>query len=464
VQRLLLIVLVAASYFLLAGAGSPALAALLALAVALAAAAPPAKIFAAAAQTRALDLPLVALAAALALQVTPLPAALVNALSPHRAAVTAALRVTPLGAAPPAWLTLSVDPQATLIALGTFGLGVLSYWGARAAFAAGGNTRAFCRALTLIAAAAAVLALVQRAVAPRHMLFLFEPDTRSAAPYGAFVNRNHFAAWLLLACGPAIGYFIARLRTHPLRGHFRASIGQVMSSGIVFATPAVMLIIGALLSTMSRSAVAGLGAAAVSGWWLARPRLTIERTSLPATLGLIGSALLVFVLFVDTDGWAERLEQGFAADLKLSRLSIWRESLPVVRDFWLTGSGAGTYSDAMTYYQESRVWVGSMRRWAHFNTAHSHYLQLLAEGGLLLALPVGWALYGLISLGIRAVRADKGEMFWVRVGAAASLAGLAVQSIWEVALRMPANAVLAGALTGLLLYRRDAAPAPARRI
>ena len=46
-------------------------------------------------------------------------------------------------------------------------------------------------------------------------------------------------------------------------------------------------------------------------------------------------------------------------------------------------------------------------------------------------------------------------MFWVRVGAAAGLAGLATQSIWEVALIMPANAVLAGVVGGLLLYRRD---------
>ena len=46
-------------------------------------------------------------------------------------------------------------------------------------------------------------------------------------------------------------------------------------------------------------------------------------------------------------------------------------------------------------------------------------------------------------------------MFWVRVGAAAGLAGLAVQSIWEMSLIMPANAVLAGVLAGLLLYQRE---------
>jgi hypothetical protein len=112
----------------------------------------------------------------------------------------------------------------------------------------------------------------------------------------------------------------------------------------------------------------------------------------------------------------------------------------------------------MVVYQESRVWIGSMRRWAHFNNAHSHYLQVVCEGGLLLAVPSLWALGALTLLGYGAVRSDKGEMFWVRVGAAAGLAGLAAQSIWEISLIMPANAVMAGVLGGLLLTVENAAP------
>jgi hypothetical protein len=41
---------------------------------------------------------------------------------------------------------------------------------------------------------------------------------------------------------------------------------------------------------------------------------------------------------------------------------------------------------------------------------------------------------------------------------------LATQSIWEVALIMPANAVLAGVVGGLLLYRRDAMKQDSRPI
>ncbi|HUQ86212.1 MAG TPA: O-antigen ligase family protein [Vicinamibacterales bacterium] len=464
-QRLLLVLLVAVSYLLFAGGRPWTLGPLLAIAVAAALMAPR-RTFAILGPWRALDLALLALAGAMALQLVPLPASIVSMLSPHRVEITTATRMAQFGGAAPAWVTLSVDPNATLVSLASVVLGVLALWSSRATFSAGGSTRSFCRALTIIGTLFAVAALLQKAVSPRSVLFMIEPDARSASPFGAFVNRNHFGGWLLMVASPVAGYFVARTKIHPLRrGRWRESIGQVMRSGIVFTAIALIAIVGVLLATLSRSALTGLGVAALVGWRLGRPRLNTERTSLPAALGVIGAVMLIVMVFVDVDRWATRVAESFdTTPAPLSRTAIWQESLPVARDFWLTGTGAGTFSDAMIVYQESRVWIGAMRRWAHFNNAHSHYLQVACEGGLLLCVPVLWALVALARLGYRAVRSDKGEMFWVRVGAAAGLAGIAVQSIWETSLIMPANAVLAGVLGGLLLYRRevrrDAGPSP----
>ena len=457
-QRTLLLLLVAASYLLFAGGRTWTLAPLLTIAAAAAMVAPR-RTFSFPTSDRALDVALVALLLAIGMQLMPLPAAMVAAVSPHAAEVRAAIQFSAFGQPAPSWTTMTVNPPATRVALGTVVLGVLAFWTARGKFGAGGSTRTVCRTLAFLGALAAVMAVIQRAVAPRTVLFLIEPESRSATPFGAFVNRNHFAAWLLLVAAPVCGYCVARLRIHPTsRGHWRQSIGQILSSGAVYTALAVFVQIGVLLVTLSRSAVAGLGMAALTFWGLGRARVAIEieRTRLPAALGLAGAALLMLVLFVDVEGWAKRFEHSFGADAAaLSRQTIWRESLPVMRDFWLTGSGAGTYADAMTLYQQSRVWVGSMQRWAFFNNAHSHYVQVASEGGLLVGVPALLVLVLTAKLGLRAVRADKGEMFWVRAGAAAGLAGLATQSLWEVALIMPANAVLAGVVGGLLLYRRD---------
>jgi O-antigen ligase len=455
VQRALLILLFATSYLLFAGVTPWALGALLVIA-AITALASPRSTFSFHPKTKALDVALLALVAAVALQILPLPASLVATLSPNAAALRESVQFAPLGTAPPAFVALSVNPDATLLSLGTVVLGVLSFWSARSVFNAGGGTRLFCKALAFLGALAAALAVIQKAVAPRAALFVLVAEARSASPFGAFINRNHFAAWMLMVATPVAGYCIARMRIHPTRrGRWRESIGQILSSGAVFTTIAAVLMIGVMLLTLSRSALAGLATGALTGWVLGKPRLNIERTSVPALLGLIGAVLLVIVAFVDIDAWAGRLEQSFSAAGEFDRITIWRESLPIAQDFWLTGSGAGTYSNAMTVYQQTRVWVGAMQNWAHFNNAHSHYVQVAAEGGLLLGIPAIWSLITVAVLGWRAVRADKGEMFWVRIGAAAGLAGLAVQSIWEVSLLMPANAVLAGMLAGLLLYQRE---------
>jgi O-antigen ligase len=462
VQRLLLILLVALSYLLFAGGRPWTLAPLLAIALG-AALITHRRTFAIFGSWRSLDLALVALLIAIGIQAVPLPASIVDTLSPHRPAIMAATRLEQFGAASPAWTTLSVNPSATLIALASVALGVITFWTARATFSAGGSTRAFCRALAFFGTIVALMAILQKAVTPRSVLFMLEPDARSASPFGAFVNRNHFAGWLLMVAAPVAGYFVARTKTRPLRrGGWRESIVQIMSSGIVFTAVAVMAIVGILLVTLSRSALAGLAAAALAGWWLGRPRLNTERTNLPAALGYIGAVLLMLVVFVDVDRWATRLVDSFDSDpTPLGRITIWQESIPIARDFWLTGTGAGTFSDAMSVYQQSRVWIGAMQKWARFNNAHSHYLQVACEGGVLVLVPALWALLALAKLGYRSVRSDKGEMFWVRVGAAAGLTGLAVQSIWETSLIMPANAVLAGVLGGLLLYRREVRPAAA---
>ena len=214
---------------------------------------------------------------------------------------------------PASWTTLSVNPDATLLSLGTVALGTLSFWIARAVFSAGGSTRSFCRAMAFLGVAAAVDGGdPESRFAAQSVLFLVEPDARSASPFGAFVNRNHFAAWLLMVAAPVVGYSIARMHIHPAR---RGAVARVdrpdHELGRVFTAIAAMIMVGVLLLTLSRSALAGLGCAAIVGWWLGRPRLRIERTSVPRMLGMAGAAVLMVVLFVDVDGWATRLEHTF---------------------------------------------------------------------------------------------------------------------------------------------------------
>ncbi|MEO8681236.1 MAG: O-antigen ligase family protein [Vicinamibacterales bacterium] len=451
-QRALLLLLIAVSYLLFAGGPAWTSGPLLALAAATVAVAPRRtlsfpRVF------RPLDLALGALIAGIVLQIIPLPPAAVAVLSPHAATVRTTLDISPLGAATPTWTTLSLDAAATVSALGPLMLGTVAFVSTRSAFPAGGS-RQFCRWLALIGAAAALLALYHRSVATGLVLGVLRPEARSANPFGAFVNRNHFGAWLLMMSAPVAGYLVAHVKTHPgyrTRGLLRESL----TSGGLLVAVAGMMMVGALLLTVSRSSLVGLAAAVGAGALLAQRRLHIKSISLRLLFAGVVAAVLIGVLFVDLRSWAQRIDAGFVEEgIGASRRVIWAETVPIVRDFPITGTGAGTFSPAMVVYQQTRLWVGSVQRWSHFNNAHSHYLQVAAEGGLLLALPAAAGLILLFALAWRAINGDRGEIFWVRAGAAAGLAGVAVQSIWEVPLVMPANAIVCGVLAGLVLHQR----------
>jgi len=122
----------------------------------------------------------------------------------------------------------------------------------------------------------------------------------------------------------------------------------------------------------------------------------------------------------------------------------------MVSDFWLTGVGAGAYEHGMLVYQE-----GS--RFFFFNHAHDEYLQLLTEGGVVMLLLVVLGLVLLARTVRQRLAGDESSHRFVRIGAAAGLAAVAVQSIWETGLRAPANLLLAALLAALAVVdRRDA--------
>ena len=117
----------------------------------------------------------------------------------------------------------------------------------------------------------------------------------------------------------------------------------------------------------------------------------------------------------------------------------------MIRDFWLTGTGAGTYETVMLVYQRSMPEI-------RFNTAHNHYLQFLAEGGLLLGAPLLLAVRGLWRDAGEMITTDDSAMYFVRAGAICGLAGAAAQSLWDTGLTTPANAYLAAVLVAFLVH------------
>jgi O-antigen ligase len=172
---------------------------------------------------------------------------------------------------------------------------------------------------------------------------------------------------------------------------------------------------------------------------------------LSATRKMVITSCLVLVI-CGAVAWTgiDRLAGRFAEidDRTVSyRRGAWADAWRVATLFPYTGTGLNTYGTSMLLFQEH-----DLAR--HYREAHSDYLQLAAEGGLLLALPV--LLCGVVF--VREVRrSSRGDtergFYWIRAGAIVGVTAIAVQETVEFSLQMPGNAVLFAVVCGIALAR-----------
>jgi O-antigen ligase len=147
----------------------------------------------------------------------------------------------------------------------------------------------------------------------------------------------------------------------------------------------------------------------------------------------------------------------FAGQDIVSRVNAWRDSLHLAADFPIFGTGVGSYGRAMLVYQ-------THDRELFYFSAHNEYVQILAEGGLLLVAAFVLCMVGLVrAVRRRLVRGeDNALLYWIRAGAIAGIIGMAAQSMVEFSLHLTGNAVLFVVLVALAIHRPRPAVAPRR--
>lgn len=387
---------------------------------------------------------LTALAAAL-VQLIPLPRAAIHLIDPAADVVAKArLLVDPGGPLP-----FSIDPARSAYAAALLAGAVILFVTARAVFDAGG-VRTAVRLIAVTGLALSGLALAQDATARGLMYWRVRPIDDGPAPFGPFVNRNHFATWGILAVSLAVGYLIAHASAHPgaaWRSGWRRRIVTAVDPRAALLVASAALLIVAIAASLSRSGLIGLLASLACGAMLAASRKHDEALprSRAATILTALAAVAAAGVLMRVGPTAITARFGASPVAVADRLAIWHDTLPVLRDFWLTGTGVGTFLTSMGVYQRSSPGV-------IFNQAHNHYLQVAAEGGLLVGVPVLLALLAFVRAAADRLRHDRSGMYWLRAGAVSGLAGVAVQSLWETGLTAPANAALAAVVAAIALH------------
>lgn len=423
------------------------------------------------AATRAAFLALLVVLGAGAVQLIPLPPAVLDAVSPNTGAF---LETYDLGyvfgsmaeptdevatQASTSWHPLSLAPRRTLVGLASLAAFTLLLAGLTTALSRSGSRR-LTASIVVFGVVLALIGIVQKAILGEHawggmkIYGFWQPVHLLSTPFGPYVNKNHFAGWMLmglpLALGLGLGLAEQGIRSR--RDDWRSILLWLSSpqgGRLQLTVLATLLMVASLLMAKSRSGLGGLIVVLIVLSIAAGRRFGSARAGIVA-FGSLAAAFTVVFALAGTDLAARITDQSDAVDL---RKNIWTDSVRVIKAFPLAGTGVNTFGTAMTGYQTTQ-------KDQHFQEAHNDYVQIAVEGGLLVGIPALVAFVLLVRAIWRRFSAGQDDTMthWIRVGAATGLLAIAMQAFVEFSLQMPGNAALAVVLLALALHE-----APRRR-
>lgn len=388
---------------------------------------------------------LLAFFAAATVQLVPLPQGLLSSISSQTPVIVAQLDIAArLGLTTTHPLSIAPARTATSIAiLASLALLVL---GASRLFSITGVV-GVAGAIATVGTLLALSGIVQSPFSTGKIYGFWSPLQSGAHPFGPFVNRNHFAGWMLMGLPVTLGLlgscvardtrFVRELRERILW------LSRSEGNRILLLLGAACIMVLSLIQTTSRSGMS-VAALAVAVILLSfQQRLTRRKRTVAA---VVAALIVTVIAWAGTEAIASRFASSSIDDLN-GRLGVWEDTLRIIHLYPVAGTGLNTYGIASVFYQQFNSSVRYLQ-------AHNDYLQLVAEGGLLLAIPALVCVAVFIWI-VRRRFADETSRtsYWIRTGAVVGLLAIALQETVEFSLQMPGNGVLFAVLCAIALHQ-----------
>jgi len=285
-------------------------------------------------------------------------------------------------------------------------------------------------------------------------------DAASGSPFGPFVNHNHFAGYIELSLGLALGMLLSEIRHFKDKNAFRGIGGYFAwtlhreGSGVWMVFVASVLMLIALMASLSRGAVLsfalacvlfGLRALVFEHREEAETPNTRRRKNVRLLAGAgLASILVLMLLWAGTPYARTRWSNLYDASLRY-RLSIWNDSVHALSDFVLTGTGLGSFRTLFPRYMTAPIS-------SEVTHAENEYLQWTFETGFLgfvLLVMVGMALAYQIYFRLSSRRDYKAR--YLGFGALFSLVSIALHNGGDFNMHIPSNALTTVAVIVLCL-------------
>ncbi len=266
------------------------------------------------------------------------------------------------------------------------------------------------------------------------------------AATGTYVNANHFAGYLEMCIPLALSVIFMRSgRDRSIRSPGRKVLDflfdKLQDRRFLLPLAAVAVMGLAIVFSMSRMGLFSLVVSLVVFFILVGKRHALKMRA--AILGAVVAAILLGSVWLGMNPVLQKFS--LLTEKKVGRLEAWKLTARIAGDHPVLGTGLGTYGFISGAYQTPGAGTG---RWEQ---AHNDYLNLLSDTGIAgfaiaMAFLAAWYVYVLRLL------AGKDLRTWQRSTAAACVAGvtaLAIHSIADFNLQIPANAFYFALLMGL---------------
>jgi O-antigen ligase len=319
--------------------------------------------------------------------------------------------------------------------------------------------------------ALSIFGLIQRFTWNGKYYWVIGPSTQASAPFGPFVNHNHFAGFVEMIAPIPVALILRRA----VRGELAFLYG--------FAAAMMGL---AVIVSLSRGGMISLAAGVMfvvafgfRGTERRRDRETERRrdgekkrrsvplSPIPLAASRVGAMIVMFITicagvwWIGADPVIRRIENnGFASHSAdaghraetffQSRGWIWRDTAAMIRDKWALGVGIGAYQTAHPIYNSRD---GSLL----VEQAHNDYLQIMADAGIIGALIALWFIFLVARDILRASRHGSRVMSGTALGAGGGMFALFVHSLFDFNFQIPSNALLFLVLTAVVSQIASAA-------
>ena len=344
------------------------------------------------------------------------------------------------------WIPLTVNQKATLLECLRISSYTLFYVLAVQLLSRNSSLRKTAQAVSVLALVIAFLAFLQKCTSPHKIYWIREV---TANPWGPWVYPNHYAGFMVMVCPLVLALFFYYRPNVQYRESFREKFVSMFSmpgSNIhLFLGFGTILILTSIVLSLSRGGILSVSFAMALFFAILARRQSGTNKIIPL---LLLCCLILSVAWFNWEPVFEKFSYAFTdpeGAIREGRLLIWQDSLKIIHDFPVTGSGFGTFVDIFPSYK-------SFMDICIYEHAHNDYIELFTDGGLIGFTLAAWFVIKILTTGLKQIFARRDSFaVLLATGAFSGIAGILLYSVTDFNLHNGANGLYFFFLCGLLV-------------